>query len=665
MNDEIKKKIEGLRDKIRRNDYLYYALSQPEISDQEYDGLMRQLKNLEGQYPRFKADDSPTVRLSGGILEGFKSLKHKQKMLSLDNTYSFTELKSWEERVRKGLGRAEKVEYVAELKIDGVSANLAYRNGKLSNAGTRGDGETGEDVTQNIKTIRAIPLVLLGKGFPDEIEIRGEVYMDNKDFALLNKEREQEGEALFANPRNAASGSLKLLDTSIVAGRRLNFFAHSLGARSGDGLKAHWEFLAKLKEWGLRINPHSRLCGDFEGLIAYCRAWQEKRTGLTYDIDGVVVKLNSYRQQEALGYTLRSPRWAVAYKFPAHQATTEVLAIKVNVGRTGVITPTAELAPVECAGVTIRHATLHNFDEIKRLNIRKGDRVLIERAGEVIPKVVKVVTHSKGHAFLPPKDCPACAGKVVREKEGDVAFRCINPSCPAQLERGLLHFASRLAMDIEGMGEAVAAQLVSLKLVRDFADIYNLKKEELLRLELFKERKADNLLAAIRTSRTRPLSRLIYGLGIRHIGEKAAFVLAREFRTMNKLAQASPDDFRRIYEVGPVMAEAIADFFSQEESRALIGKLKSAGVNMQEAAAEPAAGSALTGKSIVFTGELKNYSRPRAEEMVRRLGGNATTSVSKNTDFVVAGENPGSKFAKAKGLGVKIIGEKEFSEMAK
>ena len=563
---EIKKKIESLRDKIRRHDYLYYVLSQPEVSDKEYDELMRQLKCLEEQYPQFKAVDSPTVRLSGGVLEGFKTLRHRQKMFSLDNTYSFAELSEWEGRVRKGLGGQGKAEYVAELKIDGLSANLTYQRGKLVSGATRGDGVTGEDVTQNIRTIRAIPLVLLGGDYPERIEIRGEVYMDRKDFAILNKAREKEGEVLFANTRNAASGSLKLLDAGIVAGRRLNFFAHSLGEYAGKRLTTHWEFLGKLKDWGLRASPHARLCRDFQEVIAYCREWQKKRAGLTYDIDGVVIKVNYFNQQEALGFTLKSPRWAAAYKFPAHQATTEVLAIKASVGRTGVITPTAELAPVECAGVIIRNATLHNFDEIKRLNIKKGDTVLIERAGEVIPKVVKVVKRQPGPAFRPPAACPACGGKAVKEKEEEVYLRCINPSCPAQLERGLLHFASRRAMDIEGMGEAAAAQLVRLKLVMDFADIYNLKKEELLRLELFKDKKADNLIAAIKESRGRPLSRLVYGLGIRHIGEKAAFVLAREFRALEKIAQAKKEDLQSIYEIGPVMAESIAEYFSQRQA---------------------------------------------------------------------------------------------------
>ena len=403
MSEDIKKKIEALSEKMRHHDYLYYVLSQPEVSDREYDELMLQLKGLEEKYPQYKTDDSPTVRLSGGILAGFKTVKHKQKMFSLGNTYSLDELREWDERVSKWFGSDEVSGYVVELKIDGLSANLTYEKGKLVIGATRGDGETGEDVTGNIKTIRAIPLSLMEKDTPDFIEIRGEVYMDEKDFEILNKGRKKAGDVLFANTRNAASGSLKLLDTAVVAKRRLNFFAHSLGAYKGAQILSQWEFLSKLKEWGVRTNPNSKLCKNLEEVIGYCKAWQEKRDKVTYDIDGVVVKINSLTQQKRLGFTLKSPRWAVAYKFPARQATTDVLNIIIDVGRTGVITPVAELRAVECGGVIIRHATLHNFDEIKRLNIKIGDRVLIERAGDVIPKVVKVQESRGGREFPSPK----------------------------------------------------------------------------------------------------------------------------------------------------------------------------------------------------------------------------------------------------------------------
>jgi DNA ligase (NAD+) len=486
--------------------------------------------------------------------------------------------------------------------------------------------------------------------------------MERSDFDILNKEKEAAGDLLFANPRNAASGSLKLLDAGIVFKRRINFFAHSLGECRGFEIANHWDFLAKLKDWGLRINPESRLCRSLDEAMEYCRKWQEKREELNYDIDGIVIKVNSIAQQKKLGATLKSPRWAIAYKFPARQATTEVLDIIVQIGRTGVVTPVAKLKPVECAGVIIQHATLHNFDEIKRLNIRVGDRVLIERAGEVIPKVIKVVKAVGKKPFRIPDKCPACKEKIVKEKEEDVAYRCIDPSCPAQLERGLTHFSSRTAMDIEGMGEAAVEQLVKLGLVKDFADIYSLKKEELLKLELFKEKKADNLLAAIEKSKHRPLSRLIYGLGIRHVGEKAAFVLAQRFGTLDNLIKAGHEELDSIYEIGSVMSGSIVEFFSQRKTQQLVSKLKDAGLDLKEKAA-PAKKTALSGKTVVFTGELKEYSRSRAEGLVRQSGGNAASSVSKNTDFVVAGDGPGSKYKKAKELGVKVISEKEFTEL--
>jgi len=664
MPQDIKKKVLSLKELIRHHDYLYYVLSQPQVSDKEYDDLISRLKELEDSNPQYKSDDSPTVRVGGGILEGFKTVRHKVKMLSLDNTYSIEELKEWDERVHKGLGPGKKVEYVVELKIDGVSANITYVKGKLVIGATRGDGETGEDVTGNIKTIRAIPLVLLSKDFPEFIEIRGEVYMDRREFDILNKGRERDGDVLFANPRNATSGSLKLLDSGIVAKRRLNFFAHSLGEYKGEGIKTHWEFLARLKSWGLRANMHSKLCKDLDEVIEYCNIWQEKKDKLTYDTDGMVIKVNEISQHKSLGFTLKSPRWAVAYKFPARQATTELLKINIDVGRTGVITPTAELKPVECAGVIIRHATLHNFDEITRLRIREGDRVLIERAGEVIPKIVKVVESRGKKPFAIPRTCPACSSKVVKEKEEDVAYRCINPSCPAQLERGLLHFASRGAMDIEGMGESAVKQLVQLKLVKDFADIYKLKEKDLLRLELFKDKKAKNLLAGIERSKSQPLSRLVFALGIRHVGEKAAFVLASKFRSMDKLLSVKKEDLDAIYEVGEVMADSIGDYFSQSSTKALIEELRCFGLNFKEAAPEEGS-MILSGKNIVFTGELKGYSRLEVQGLVRRLGGNATSSVSSNTDFVVAGDAAGSKYEKARKLGVKIITEDDFLRMVK
>ena len=662
MSTQIKNKIQQIKDKLRKHDYLYYVLSQPSISDKEYDDLMRQLKFLEDKYPQYQTSDSPSQRLSSGISAGFKTVKHGVGMFSLDNTYSTDELKLWDERVRKGLSKNSTYDYVVELKIDGVSANLTYVDGKLTLGATRGDGQMGEDVTANIKTIRAIPLVLLGKHQADFIEIRGEVYMDSKDFLKVNNERLDQGEVLFANPRNATSGSLKLLDSSLAAKRRLNFFAHSLGAYQGHPIDNQWDFLAKLREWGLRVNTHSALCRNIEEVIGYCQEWQDKRDHLSYEIDGVVVKLNSFLQQKDLGFTAKSPRFAVAYKFAARQATTEVLAIKVNVGRTGVITPTAQLRPVECSGVIISSATLHNFDEIERLGLREGDRVLIERAGDVIPKVIKVVEQKGKHPYNKPKKCSACGERIVKEKAEDVAYRCINSDCPAQLERALLHFASRDALDIEGLGVAVITQLVELKLLISLADIYKLKINDLLQLELFKEKKANNLLAAIQKSKAQSLARLIFALGIRHVGQKAAYTLAQEFTDMDKLMQAKFEDLDRIPEIGEVMARTIVEYFSLSQTKRLIRELKNSGVNMRQEILKVKANK-LTGKTLVFTGQLDGYSRAQAEELVRQSGGSSASSVSSKTDFLVAGESTGTKFNKAKELGIKIISEQEFKEM--
>jgi DNA ligase (NAD+) len=664
MQSKIRQDIEELKAQIRRHDELYYKLSKPRISDKEYDDLLRRLQELEERYPEYRTPDSPTLKLGKNILKEFAVVKHRQRMLSLDNTYSFEELEKWHERVIKGLdGQAS--EFVVELKIDGLSANLAYERGKLLGGATRGDGQTGEDVTANIQTIKAIPKKLSGKELPESIEIRGEVYIALADFRDMNKQRIENGEEVFANPRNAASGSLKLLDPAEVAKRRLEFFGHSLGDYHDGVIITQKGFLDKLKAWGVRTNPNTRLCRSFDEVLDFCRLWQDKRDSLPYEIDGIVVKVNNFAQQARLGQTEKNPRWAIAYKFPARQATTEVLNIKINVGRTGVITPAAELKPVDCGGVEIKNATLHNFDEIKRLNIKIGDRVLIERAGDVIPKVVKVVEHLGKAEYKMPLECPSCKSKIVKEKEEAVAYRCVNPFCPAQLERGILHFSSRLAMDIEGMGEVVVSQLVSLGLVHRLDDIYTkLKPENLARLELFKTKKINNLLSAIEASKKRPLSRLVYGLGIRHVGEKAAYILAQRFETMDNLRRAKREEFEGIHEIGPVIAESLVDYFSRDETRGLIKELGEARLNFKEEKVI-LSNAPFSGKSVVFTGELRDLSRPQAEELVRRQGGNPSAGVSKSTDFVVAGKDPGSKYAKAEKLGVRIITEGEFREMIK
>jgi len=671
MLDNTKKEIEKLRQEIRHHDYRYYVLNQPEVSDSEYDKLMKQLENLEEKYPQLKTPDSPTQRVGGEPLKRFKQVKHRIPIRSLDNAYSFAEVKEWAQRVRKGLGRKEKVEYVTELKFDGVSATFLYKEGKFVLGATRGDGQTGDDITPNLKTIRTAALRLISGrkySFPQTLEVRGEVYMDRKDFGKLNEGRKKKGEALFVNPRNAAAGSLKLLDAKITAARKLKNFIHSFGLlEKGKKFSTHWEFLQAAKSWGLRVNPYNKLCKDIDEVIAECERWQKRRESLPYDIDGMVIKVNRLAQQKRLGSTLKSPRWALAYKFPAQQATTVLKDIKVQVGRTGVLTPVAILKPVECGGVTIARATLHNFDEISRLGVRIGDRVIIERAGEVIPKILKVVKSArerKEKPFRIPLRCPVCGGEIVKEKEEEVAYRCPNPLCPAQLERGLSHFASRQAMDIEGMGKAVVEQMVSKKLVRDFARIYTLKKEELLKLDLFAEKKAGSLIAAIEKSKSQPLSRLLFALGIRHTGEKAAYVLANKFGSMDKLAQATQDELKDIPEVGPIMAAAIVGFFGSPQAKQLIERLKEAGLNMSQPAVKGGA-RPLAGKTFVFTGELRSLTRTGAQRLVQELGGNFSSSVSKETDFVVAGESPGSKYKRARKLNVKIINEAEFKRLIK
>lgn len=664
---EAAKKISRLIRVIEEHNQRYYNLSAPTISDSEYDALLKELQGLEEQFPELKVRNSPTQRVGALLTSAGKNITHRTKMLSLDNSYSVQDLEDWFKRVEKGLP-GEKIEYVAELKIDGVSASLTYENGILTLGATRGDGSTGEDVTPNLRTVRSIPLQLkktANQPFPKVLEVRGEVYMNRKDFDAMNLRREKAGEDLFVNPRNATSGSLKLLDSRLTAERHLQCFIHSFGTLEGAGsFTTHWQFLALAKKFGFSVNPESVLCQSAADVLAFCSKWQDARDTIPYEVDGIVIKVNDFRQQAALGSTLKSPRWAVAYKFPARQATTTVLAIEVQVGRTGVLTPVAKLEPVECGGVTISNATLHNFDEIKRLGVNAGDRVLIERAGDVIPKIVKVVESASPRKkdFVVPKACPVCGGPITKLKSDDVAYRCLNLSCPKQLERGLLHFASRKAMDIEGMGEAVVTQLLAKNWIKDFADIYFLKKEQLLELELFKEKKADNLLAAIASSKKQPLSRLLFALGINNIGEKAAYVIAQRFGTLDHLRKATCEEIDAIHEVGAVMAESLYEFFHQPSSEKLFARLKLAGVNMKEPQVQ-ASGGRLAGKKIVFTGELDGLSRLDAGQLAKAQGAEIVESVSKKTDYVVVGENPGSKYNKAQSLGVKILDLKAFKEL--
>lgn len=684
--EKAQKEIARLSREIEGHNYRYYILDEPSVSDKEYDELLRQLIKLEGQFPDLKSPNSPSQRVGAKIPSSAATVTHRVKMYSLDNTYSMDELQEWHERVVKGLP-GQRIEYVVELKIDGVSASLTYVRGRFVLGATRGDGVTGEDATHSLKTVRSIPLKLLekkGEHLPEILEVRGEVYMNLKDFAALNEERKKNGEPVFANPRNATSGSVKLLDSRITAQRNLSCFIHSFGVlfphisgvREGTApFKTQWEFLATIPDWGLRVNSQNQLCGTIDAVMAYCREYQQTRDTVPYEIDGVVVKVNSLKQQEQLGFTLKSPRWAVAYKFPARQVTTTVKDITVQVGRTGILTPVAELEPVECGGVTISRSTLHNFDEIKRLGVKKGDRVLVERAGDVIPKIVKVVESpgkssglargkSGQKALKVPAKCPSCGGAVAKEAEKDVAYRCVNPLCPEQIERGLLHFASRGAMDIEGLGESVIHQLCEKGLVKDFADIYFLKPKDLLELELFADKKAENLLKAIENSKKRPLSRFLFGLGILNAGEKVALILAQRFGSLEKLLKAEGEDLEGIRGIGKVIAVSIVKFFKQPVTHKLMAKFKKAGVNFLEPVMASAKRSEkFQGKKFVFTGELTSITRTQAGARVRELGADVIASVSAATDFVVAGENPGSKYQKAVNLGVKILNEKQFQEM--
>jgi DNA ligase (NAD+) len=657
-------RLKKLREEIAHHDYCYYILAEPEISDTEYDRLLKELLGLEKEFPDLITPDSPSQRVSGTAVSGFAPVKHRIPMLSLDNTYNENEILEWDDRLERALG-ARNVDYVVEPKIDGVSASVLYENGVFTQGATRGDGLTGEDVTQNLKTVRSLPLKL-NAPFPKLLEVRGEVYMNKTDFLKYNKQQEARGMEIFANPRNATAGSLRQKDPAITSSRPLRFFVHSFGSAEGISWHNHWEFLKTCARMGLPIPDKIARCSTIMECTRQCRALEKERNDLLYDIDGAVIKVNLFALRQKVGSTQKSPRWAVAYKFEAQQATTQVLDIIASVGRTGTVTPVAKLKPVACGGVTISNATLHNFDEVKRLGIKIGDWVLIQRAGEVIPQVLKVIESrrtGKERAFPIPTVCPVCDGQISKEREIDVAYRCSNLACPAQIIRGLIHFASRDAMDIEGMGEVAVNQLVQKKLVNDFADIYSLTLKDVRKLELFAEKRADNLIKAIAGSKTRPLSRVVYGMGIRHVGQKAAMTLAMKFRTMDALMRASEAELRAIHEVGPVMAQAISDFSSLPGTKTLINRLKRAGLTMREEIPERKSPSMLEGKTLVLTGSLESLSRSEAERRIRELGGNAAGSVSKNTDFVVAGSEPGSKLDKARKLGVKVISEKDLLKL--
>ncbi len=665
---EIKDRIERLREDIRYHDRLYYIENKPEISDPEYDILLKKLQRLEKENPEFITPDSPTQRVGGAPLGGFAAARHKVQMLSMDNTYNHDELRAFDERVKKNLG-GEKYDYIVELKIDGVSVCLTYENGLFVRGATRGDGFKGDDVSANLKTIGSIPLKLTapkGAAVPDFIEVRGEVYMKRDAFNKINRGKGKAGEEIFANPRNAAAGSLKLLDPRVVAKRGLDIFAHGIGYFEGALFESQSELLEGLIGLGFRVNQNYKKCAGIDEALKFCDVWQRQREALNYDIDGMVVKVNSFAEQKKLGQTTKSPRWMIAYKFPAERVETKLENIKIQVGRTGALTPVAVLKPVFVAGTTVKHASLHNMDEIERKGIKIGDTVILEKAGEIIPQIVDVVKSKrtgKEKKFTMPSKCPVCQNPVRRE-EGEVAYRCENVFCSAQIKENLIHFASRAAMDIEGMGEAMVDQLVDNKLVSNYCDIYNLKFKEVRSLDRMGDRSARNLIDAIGKSKDNTLSRFIYALGIRHIGEHIADVLARTFYSIDKISGLTIAELSNTPEIGPVVAQSIHDFFRNPSSRKVLNKLKDAGIRFTERPRKPDT-LKLGGKTFVFTGELKGYSRPDAEEAVRNLGGNASSSVSKKTDFLVAGDNPGSKYDKAKQLGVKTINEERFVKIIK
>jgi DNA ligase (NAD+) len=664
MAQDAKKRIEQLRGEIRRHDHLYYVLNQPKISDRQYDALFAELKALEQANPQFITPDSPTQRVAGVPLEGFATVRHVVPMLSIDNTYSAEELKAFDERVRKGLGSSD-YDYVVELKIDGLAISLRYERGKLVTAATRGDGEAGDDVTTNVRTIKAVPLMLLGtKKIPDVLEVRGEVYMPTKAFVGLNKIREDAGEPVFANPRNAAAGSLKLLDAKITAQRKLSFFAYATGELSEPLAEDHYRTLQKFKQLGLPVNPNIEKAKDINEVIDICAGWDEKRSKLDYQIDGMVIKINRFEQREALGATGRAPRWCISYKFAAEQAQTVVESIDVQVGKTGILTPVANLTPVLLAGTTVKRASLHNFDELNRLDVRCGDTVMIEKAGEIIPQVVEVIKEQRPAGTLPfklPKKCPNCGSAVAKDQDG-VYIRCLNPDCFGQLKERLRYFAGRDQMDIENLGPALIEQLVEAGLVENFADLYKLKMSDLLELERMADKSASNVIEGIEKSKTRPLWRFIAALGIRHIGGQSAQILADYFGSLDAIMAADQDKLQAIDQIGPKVAESVYEYFRNERNAAVIKGLLAAGVKPQPPQKVKAKGK-LAGRTIVVTGELENFTRPQVEQAIRQAGGKASSSVSKKTDFVLAGRDAGSKLDKALKLGVKVISEQEFLQM--
>ncbi|MEH7073008.1 NAD-dependent DNA ligase LigA [Neobacillus drentensis] len=656
------KRITEISSLLNHYGYEYYVLDKPSVPDAEYDKLMHELIELEEQFPQLKTTDSPSVRVGGTVLDVFEKVEHRTPMLSLGNAFNEQDLRDFDRRVRQVVG--DDFSYVCELKIDGLAVSLRYEDGLFIQGATRGDGTIGEDITANIKTIKSVPLRLRENV---SLEVRGEAYMPKRSFEALNQAREKRGEELFANPRNAAAGSLRQLDPKIAAARRLDVFLYGIGNLSeNSGIDSHSEGLDYLDRLGFKTNQERRSCASIDEVIEYVTSWVEKRPHLAYEIDGIVIKVDSYAQQEVLGTTAKSPRWAIAYKFPAEEVVTTLLDIELSVGRTGVITPTAILEPVKVAGTTVQRASLHNEDLIREKDIKLGDKVVVKKAGDIIPEVVNVLADLRTGEeieFHMPTHCPECESELVR-LEGEVALRCINPKCPAQLREGLIHFVSRVAMNIEGLGEKVISQLFAEKLIADVADIYKLTRDQLLALERMGEKSATNLIKAIEISKDNSLEKLLFGLGIRHVGAKAAKTLAQQFGSMDHLARATKDDLLAINEIGDKMADSIVAYFEKEEAVELINELVAAGVNMEYKGPRPVAAeesdSIFAGKTIVLTGKMEQLSRNEAKEKIEALGGNVAGSVSKKTHLVIAGEDAGSKLTKAQELGIEVWDEERL-----
>ena len=669
VKSEPVKQIAGLRERIRYHEHRYYVLDDPEIADGEFDELVAQLRKLEDAHPELITPDSPTQRVGGKPAEGLVAVEHSLPMLSLDNAYGESELLDFDRRVRESASGGQ-ADFVCELKIDGLSLALTFEDGSLVRGVTRGDGLRGEDVTANVRTIRSLPLHApalrrQGQG-GGKVEVRGEVFLPLDSFQELNRERERDGEPLFANPRNAAAGTLRTLDPGVVAGRNLDIFLYQALVDGQAPRRNHSEVLDWLKEAGFKVNPEWKRYGSVQEVMDFCREWQDRRQALNYEIDGVVVKADSIVVQQDMGETSKFPRWAVACKFRAQQATTVVNDIQVQVGRTGALTPVAMLEPVRLAGSTISRATLHNLDEIARLGIKIGDTVWVEKGGDVIPKVVKVVENLRppeARDFAPPRQCPACQGEV-RRSEDEAVLRCIDPACSAKIKASLLHFSSRKALRIEGLGEALVDQLLEKGLIQDPADLYALKHEDLAGLDRMGDKSARNLLEQIEASKKRSLGQVIFGLGIRHVGERTAMVLAQHFGSLENLSKAPLEALESVFEVGPVVAESVGQFFVQPGNRQMVKKLRKAELNLEEAQAESST-SDLEGQQVVLTGRLARLTREEAGRMITRRGGRVTSSVSKKTAFLVAGEEAGGKLAKARQLGVRVMNETEFLSLVR